>query len=382
MANRDFQRNFSGFHDNRPSRFSFLRLLHVDWLMFVLLTILCCYGLLVLFSAADQSYTALSSQIKKILLSFVVMLVVAQLPPRFYQRLSPLLYIIGVLLLLSVLMFGSDAKGAQRWIGIPGLPRFQPSEFMKIFMPMMISWYLAERVLPPKAKYVYVTLLLILLPTAMIAAQPDLGTSILIASSGLFVLFLAGIRLRIIFSFIASALIALPLLWMFYMHDYQKQRVLTFLNPELDPHGSGWNIIQSKTAIGSGGFTGKGWLSGTQSHLDFLPESSTDFIIAVLAEEFGFVGVLFLLIFYLGVVARGIQISLEAQNTYNRLLAGSITLTFFVYVFVNIGMVSGILPVVGMPLPLVSVGGTSLVSLFIGFGLLMSIHSHKTWLSN
>jgi len=310
------------------------------------------------------------------------MLAMAQIPPRFYQRLSPVFYGISLILLLAVLLFGTDVKGAQRWLIVPGLPRFQPSEFMKLFMPMMIAWYLANRVLPPKNKYILITLVLIFFPTLLIAIQPDLGTSVLIASSGLFVLFLSGISLRIIFGFLISSLAAAPLLWFFYMRDYQKQRVLTLLNPELDPHGAGWNIIQSKTAIGSGGITGKGWLQGTQSQLDFLPESTTDFIIAVLAEEFGLLGILLLLILYLLVVARGVQISIEAQTTYNRLLAGSITLTFFVYVFVNIGMVSGILPVVGVPLPLVSVGGTSLVSMFAGFGILMSIHTHKSWLSH
>lgn len=381
MPIRDFERQISGLENSSNRTFSLLRAMRIDLVLFLLLLALSCYGLLVLYSAADQNISTLLSQLKKFALSYAVMLTIAQIPPRFYQRLSPLFYIISLCFLIAVLVLGTDAKGAQRWIAIPGLPRFQPSEFMKIFMPMMVAWYLAERVLPPNKKYIFITLLLVFIPTLLIARQPDLGTSILIASSGLFVLFLAGINLRFIFSSIALALAAAPLLWM-NMREYQKQRVLTLLNPESDPHGAGWNIIQSKTAIGSGGFTGKGWLEGTQSQLDFLPESTTDFIIAVLAEEFGWIGIFFLLLLYLGIVARGIQISIEAQNAYNRLLAGSITLTFFVYVFVNIGMVSGILPVVGVPLPLVSIGGTSMLSLFVGFGILMSIQGHKSWLSH
>lgn len=382
MANHDFQRHISDFGENSKKQFSFTKALHVDIVLLLLLIALAAFGLIVLYSAADQNINAIISQVQKFAVAVFGMLLLAQIPPRFYQRLSPLFYGISVLFLVAVIFVGTDVKGAQRWLSIPGLPRFQPSEFMKLLMPMMISWYLADRVLPPKNRYVLITLALIFIPTLLILNQPDLGTSILIAFSGLFALFLAGISLRIIFAFLFSGLAAGPLLWLFYMRDYQKQRVLTFLNPELDPHGAGWNIIQSKTAIGSGGVTGKGWLEGTQSHLDFLPESTTDFIIAVLAEEFGFLGILFLLALYMAIVARGIQISLEAQSTYNRLLAGSITLTFFVYVFVNIGMVSGILPVVGVPLPLISVGGTSLLSMFAGFGILMSIHTHKNWLSN
>lgn len=382
MPNSDFQRQLSGFGDSQARRFAFRKLLHFDIVLLVLLIVLALYGLLVLYSAADQSQAVLVSQLQKFALAFFTMFAIAQVPPRFYQRLTPVFYMINVCFLVAVILLGDESKGAQRWIAIPGLPRFQPSEFMKLFMPMMIAWYLADRVLPPKSKYIMITLLLILIPTLLIAAQPDFGTSLLIVSSGLFILFLAGIHLRIIFGFLITSIASTPLLWFFYMRDYQKQRVLTLLNPELDPHGAGWNIIQSKTAIGSGGFTGKGWLSGTQSHLDFLPESTTDFIIAVLAEEFGFLGVLFLLFLYLLIIARCVHICLEAQNSFTRLLAGGITLTFFVYVFVNIGMVSGILPVVGIPLPLVSVGGTSLVSLFAGFGLLMSIHTHKTWLSH
>lgn len=382
MANQDFLRQLPSYEQNPAKRLSLALALHLDGPLLLGLSALAAFGLIVLYSAADQNINVIYSHLKKFGVAITVMLIIAQVPPRIYQRWSPVFYVIGVLLLIAVIFAGTGVKGAQRWLEIPGLPRFQPAELMKLIMPMTVAWYLANRVLPPKNKYVLITLSMIAFPSLLILKQPDLGTALLIAFSGLFVLFLAGISLRLIGAFIAAALATAPLLWFFYMHDYQKQRVLTLFNPELDPHGAGWNIIQSKTAIGSGGVNGKGWLEGTQSHLDFLPESTTDFIIAVLAEEFGLIGVLILLIIYLLIIARGIQISIEAQNTFNRLLAGSITLTFFVYVFVNISMVSGILPVVGVPLPLISVGGTSLVSMLAGFGILMSIHTHKSWLSN
>lgn len=382
MNNKDFLRQLPDYENETPNRFSFIKSIHIDGALCLLLFALASYGLIVLYSASNQNMTVLFAQVQKFAFAFFVMLFIAQIPPRLYRGLSPVAYLIIFILLVAVLALGAESKGAQRWLSIPGLPRFQPSEFMKLVMPMMIAWYLSERILPPKFKYIFITLVLVLVPSALIAKQPDLGTALLIACSGLFVLFLAGIHLRIIVGFVLSAITAAPFLWFFYMRDYQKQRIITLFNPEMDPHGAGWNIIQSKTAIGSGGFSGKGWLQGTQSQLDFLPESSTDFIIAVLAEEFGWIGIFILLLLYLGIVARGIHISISAQNTFNRLLAGSITLTFFVYVFVNIGMVSGILPVVGVPLPLVSVGGTSLVSLFAGFGILMSIHTHKSWLSH
>jgi rod shape determining protein RodA len=278
---------------------------------------------------------------------------------------------------MAVLVMGVGAKGAQRWLAIPGLPRFQPSELIKVAVPMALAAYFADRYLPPRLKHVGFGLVFILLPTLLIAKQPDLGTSLLICASGLFVLLFAGIQWRWVFGFCGAVAACLPLFWMFLMKEYQKQRVMTFLNPESDLHGSGWNIIQSKIAIGSGGLYGKGWLQGTQSHLDFLPESHTDFIIAVFAEEFGFLGVLCLLFLYLLIVTRCLYIATQADDTYGRLLAGSLTLTFFFYFFVNIGMVTGLLPVVGLPLPLISYGGTSIVTLFVGFGMLMSIQTHK-----
>jgi rod shape determining protein RodA len=280
---------------------------------------------------------------------------------------------LGALILLVLVLFcGVGAKGAQRWLSLGGF-RFQPSEMMKLAMPIAIAAYLSNKSLPPRFKHVAWSLLFVAIPTVLIVRQPDLGTSILVAASGIIVLFYAGLPWRYIAAAFALLVASIWPMWHYVLHDYQRSRVLTLFNPEADKLGAGWNIIQSKTAIGSGGFDGKGWLNGTQSHLDFLPESHTDFIIAVLAEEFGFVGVFCLLMLYLLIVFRGLFIALNAQDGFQRLLAGSITLTFFIYVFVNVGMVSGLLPVVGVPLPLVSLGGTSLVTLMLGFGLLMGI---------
>jgi rod shape determining protein RodA len=288
----------------------------------------------------------------------------------------PVLYIAGLLLLVAVLLFGVGAKGAQRWLAIPGLPRFQPSEIMKLVVPLTVSWYLASRPRPPQFSHVIVAMALVLVPVMMIAKQPDLGTSLLIGCSGVFVIFFAGLLWRYLIAAIILGAAGLPLLWM-GMREYQQQRVITFLDPERDPLGAGWNIIQSKIAIGSGGIDGKGWLQGTQSHLDFLPETHTDFIVAVLAEEFGLVGVLLLMTLYFLVLLRGLVIAGCASHPFDRMLASSLTLTFFVYIAVNIGMVSGVLPVVGVPLPLVSYGGTSVVTLMASLGLLMSIHARR-----
>jgi len=309
------------------------------------------------------------------------MFIIAQLEPRFMARWVPLAYLAGVFLLIVVDVMGHNAMGATRWINIPGVIRFQPSEFMKIIMPATIAWYLSKRTLPPHLKHVAISLILIGVPFILIVRQPDLGTALLILASGAFVLFMGGLRWRWIVSVIAAAVPVAVAMWFFVMHDYQKQRVLTFLDPESDPLGTGWNIIQSKAAIGSGGVFGKGWLLGTQSHLDFLPESHTDFIIAVLGEEFGLVGICLLLLIYILLIGRGLMITAQAQTLFGKLLAGSLTMTFFVYVFVNIGMVSGLLPVVGVPLPFISYGGTSLVTLLSAFGVLMSIHTHRKWIA-
>ncbi len=350
--------------------------LRLDLPLLVLLLAVTGYGLVVLYSAADGDMGAVMRQARYLVLGFLVMLVAAQFPLVRYQRWSPWVYLVGLMLLVGVMFFGVGAKGAQRWLDLGGF-RFQPSEIMKLLVPMTVAWYLADRVLPPRLPYLLACFGLIVLPAALILQQPDLGTALLIAASGLFVVFMAGMGWRYIFGAVALALASAWPMWTFVLKDYQRQRILTLLNPESDKLGAGWNIIQSKTAIGSGGWAGKGWLEGTQSHLDFLPESHTDFIIAVLAEEFGLRGVVLLLALYLLILLRGFWIGLNAQSTYGRILAGSLTLTFFVYIFVNMGMVSGLLPVVGVPLPLVSAGGTSVVTLLAGFGLLMAVAAEQ-----
>jgi len=349
--------------------------LHLDLPLLSGLVLLCGFGLIVLYSASNQSMPQVERQLIRLGLAFAVMVIIAQIPPQQLRYWSPWLFSIGILMLIAVLIFGHIGKGAQRWLDL-GFFRFQPSELMKLAVPMMIAWFLSEARLPPDWRRLLMASLLIIAPVLMIAKQPDLGTSLLVASAGIFVLFLAGVRWRLISSFIALIAALAPALW-YLMRDYQRQRVLTFLNPESDPLGSGYHIIQSKIAIGSGGMYGKGWLNGTQSHLDFLPESSTDFIFAVLAEEFGLVGILVLLAIYLFIILRGLYIATQAHDTYGRLLGGALTLVVFVYLFVNTGMVTGLLPVVGVPLPLVSYGGTSLVTLMAGFGILMSIHTHR-----
>ena len=378
---RDFLRQMPGAHQHLSRGSSLFFRFHIDPILLFLLLILCAIGLGILYSASGQSFEHVERQFVRLSIAFFVMFVFAQLDPIVYKRWSPWLFVLGLCALVGVLFLGVGAKGAQRWLQLPGLPRFQPSEFMKLVVPMMVAWYLSSRYLPPSLKVVIVSLLIMFVPVALILKQPDLGTSLLIASAGIFVLLFAGLSWRMVAGFSALVAAFAPVLWMFIMHDYQRQRVLTFLNPESDPLGSGWNIIQSKTAIGSGGFWGKGWLNGTQSQLDFLPESHTDFIIAVCAEEFGFIGVLGLLFVYLLIIFRGLFIALKAQDSYSRILSGSLVLTFFMYVFVNIGMVSGILPVVGVPLPLVSYGGSSAVTLMAAFGVLMSVHTHRKMLT-
>jgi len=350
--------------------------LHVDIPLFLLLLGLGAVGLLVLWSASGQSLHYVKRQAIFLGFGFVVMLVTAQFSPRFMQRWAFLPYLVGTLMLVAVLSHGTGAKGAQRWLDL-GFFRFQPSEILKIASPLMIASYLGRRHLPPSIKHMTVALVLIVVPPILVGLEPDLGTALLIFAAGFFVLFLGGLDWRYLGGAGLLALSAAPVFWFFLLRDYQKQRILTLLDPQADKLGAGWNIIQSTTAIGSGGLNGKGWIQGTQSQLDFLPESHTDFIIAVLAEEFGLVGVTLLLCLYLLIISRGMLISMRAQTMFGRLLAGSITLTFFVYIFVNMGMVSGILPVVGVPLPMVSYGGTSIVTLMLGFGMLMSISTEK-----
>lgn len=356
-----------------------LRKLHIDIPLFLGLCLTALLSFIILYSAGGQDMDVLMRQAARIGLAFGLMTALAHVNPYQFKRYSALLFGFGVFLLVAVLIMGQIGKGAQRWLDL-GFFRFQPSEMIKITTPMMIAWYLAEHSLPPKTKQLFIATVLILVPTLLIAKQPDLGTAILVASSGAGVLFFAGLSWRFILAIIATLAALTPIIWHF-MRGYQRDRVLTFLNPEADPLGRGYHIIQSKIAIGSGGIYGKGWLGSTQSELDFLPESSTDFIFAVFAEEFGLFGCLGLLTLYLLIIARCLYIASQAQDTYNRLLASSLAFTFFVYVFVNIGMVIGVLPVVGVPLPLISYGGTSIVTLLAGFGILMSIHTHKKRLS-
>lgn len=346
--------------------------INLDPLLLLTLVAIIGFGLAVLYSAVNRDAAIFTNQLLRIGLAFAIMVVAAQLNPGFYRRWSPVIYLAGVLLLVLVLLVGVRVKGSQRWLDIPGVIRFQPSEVMKIAVPMMVAWYFHDRPLPPSLKDVTVALGIIAVPAGCIIAQPDLGTGILVAGAGLAVVVLAGLPWRWIGLALFAIAAAAPGLW-YTLQDYQRQRILTLFDPESDPLGAGWNIIQSTTAIGSGGIQGKGLFQGTQSHLEFLPESHTDFIIAVVGEELGLVGILLLLFLYLVVIARGLVLAARASNTYGRLLAGALTLTFFVYVFVNIAMVSGLLPVVGVPLPLVSYGGTSAMTLMASFGLIMAL---------
>lgn len=350
--------------------------MYIDLPLLVGLMILCGLGLVILYSAGGQNMDLLIRQGTRIGMAFGLFFLLSRVHPRHLQRWTPLLFIGGVLLLIAVFFIGHTGKGAQRWLDL-GFMRFQPSEILKITTPMMIAWLIAEHPLPVTWKQLLFGCILIMIPSALIAVQPDLGTALLVASSGLAVLFMAGLSWRIIFSFILACIPMAYVLWEYFMKDYQRGRVLTLLNPEADPLGRGYHIIQSKIAIGSGGWYGKGWLNGTQTHLQFLPERSTDFIFAVYAEEFGLYGVMALISIYLFVISRSFMLALQSGNTYGRLLGSSLTITFFVYVFVNIGMVSGVLPVVGVPLPLISYGGTSMVTLLAGFGILMSVYSHR-----
>jgi rod shape determining protein RodA len=373
------QRNIVRWGDRRGSRM-FVRGFHLDIPLLVALVVLALLGLVILYSASGQDVDLLMRQGVRMCIAFAVMFMLAQVPPHYIEFWAPWLFGGGLLLLLAVLLFGDTGKGAQRWLDL-GLFRFQPSELMKLAVPIMIAWYLSENPLPPNKRQLAIAALIILVPAALIAKQPDLGTSLLIAGAGVFVLLLAGMRWRYLVTAAAAIAALAPLMW-YALKDYQRARVLTFLNPERDPLGSGYHIIQSKIAIGSGGLYGKGWLNGSQSRLEFLPERSTDFIFAVFAEEFGLIGIVLLMALYIFIVIRGLYIATQAQDTFNRLVAGSLTLTFFVYTFVNIGMVIGLLPVVGLPLPLVSYGGTSMVTVMAGFGIIMSIHTHRKLLSS
>ncbi|MGK0398752.1 MAG: rod shape determining protein RodA [Gammaproteobacteria bacterium] len=353
--------------------------LNIDPVLFTLLMILSAFGIVLLYSGSGASTDLIVRQLTRLSLGLFLFILVANIPLRALKSLSVWLYLFGVLLLLAVMFFGEVGKGAQRWLDL-GIIRFQPSEMLKLAVPLMVASYLSDRVLPIGLKDLFVSVILVLIPVMLIARQPDLGTAILVGSAGAFVLFLAGVRWRIMLSLMFLFSLMAPLLWKFSLHDYQRSRILTMFDPESDPLGSGYHIIQSKIAIGSGGVYGKGWLNGTQSQFDFIPERSTDFIFSVFGEEFGFLGGVILILLYLSIIFRGLYIAARSNDSYGQLVAGAISLTFFVYLFVNIGMVSGMLPVVGVPLPLISYGGTSMVTLLVGFGLIMSIRSTKRFM--
>jgi rod shape determining protein RodA len=354
--------------------------LHLDGPLLVSVLAVCAAGLIVLFSAAGEDVHIAMGQAARVGLGLVVLALVAQVPPRVMRIGAPFLYGVGVVLLVAVALVGDVAMGAQRWLDL-GFVRFQPSELLKIAVPLCCAWYLHDRPLPPDFTTLVTVVLIVLVPTLLIAEQPDLGTALLVASGGGLVILLAGLQLRYILGLVVLLGAAIPIVWTFLLHGYQKQRVLTFLNPQNDPLGAGYHTIQSQIALGSGGLFGKGYMNGSQAQLEFLPERSTDFIFAVIGEEWGLVGCFVLMMLYVLVIGRGLYIATQAQDTFSRLIAGSLTLTFSVYVFVNSGMVAGLLPVVGVPLPLVSYGGTSLVTLMAGFGILMSVHSRRKLVS-
>jgi len=350
-------------------------MLHIDPFLLAGLIILTVVGLLILYSASNESLIMVEKQIGRLLLAFTLMLVFAHIPPRYYQQWTPWFFGAALLLLFIVLIIGTADQGARRWI-VFGAIRFQPSEIMKLALPMMLAWFLEKKTLPPTLSSLAICSLILILPVLLTAKQPDLGTAIIISIAGLSVLLFAGIDWKLVAASVCLFILSIPILWHF-MHFYQKERVFTFLNPERDPLGSGYHIIQSKIAIGSGGLFGRGWLHGTQSHLSFLPAHATDFIYAVSAEEWGLLGSLFIISLFLALFARCLYMSIEAQNSFCRLLSGSLSLTFILPALINIGMVMGLLPVVGIPLPLISYGGSSMLITMISFGIIMSIHSHK-----
>jgi rod shape determining protein RodA len=366
-------------HQNSPPQRSFWGFIHIDFPLLVGILLLLSFGLLILYSSSSGDFKIVENQIMHLGLAFGVMFIFAQIPPIVYQRWAIWLYLAGIILLLAVMVVGHTGKGAERWLNL-GIVRFQPSEIMKLALPMFLAAHFHKIHLPLTSRAISLALVIILFPAILAAKQPDLSTAFLLTVSGISVLFLAGLSWRFMGMIVGSAALFAPILW-YFLHDYQKKRIFTFLNPERDPLGSGYHIIQSKIAIGSGGLFGKGWLNGTQSHLHFLPEHSTDFIFAVCGEELGFVGSVTLIAFFMIIVLRGLYITVNAQDTFTRLLAGSLTFTFFVSFFTNMGMVTGILPVMGLPLPLVSYGGSSMVTLMASFGILMSIQTHRKLLT-
>lgn len=361
--------------ENTTKYRTFWQYIHIDIPLLLSILLLMTAGLFILYSASSQNLFIVEQQALRIGLSFAIMVVLAQIPPIAYQRWALPLYCVGVVLLVVVLITGHIGKGAERWLNL-GIFRFQPSEFMKVVIPLFLAWHFHRIHLPLTLKTIIFSAIIILIPALLTAKQPDLGTAILLIIAGGSVLLLAGLSWYFIGALMALMGLLMPVIW-YVLRDYQRQRVLTFFNPERDPLGAGYHIIQSKIAIGSGGLFGKGWLNGTQSHLHFLPEHSTDFIFAVCGEEFGFFGSIILIMMFMTVILRGLYITVHAQDTFSRLLAGSLTMTFFVSFFINMGMVTGILPVVGLPLPLISYGGSSMVTIMASFGILMSIQTHR-----
>jgi len=360
---------------SRSTPFAALQRWHVDLPLFYAILALAGISLLVVFSASGANFLIAAKHLLRLVMAFGILIMVAQIRPENLQRLAPILFAIALVLLVAVLGVGIVSKGARRWLGL-GPATFQPSEIMKLALPMMLAWYFARVPLPPNLRQLAIAALITLVPVALIAKQPDLGTAVLVFGSGFAIVFLSGMGWRVLAVLAALAAIAIPYVWT-HLHGYQQKRILTLLDPGSDPLGAGYHTLQGMIAIGSGGFFGKGWLNSSQAHLDYLPEAKTDFVFAVFAEEFGLLGILILLGIYLFILYRGLLIAYLAQDTFTRLLAGGLTLVFFFYVFVNIGMVSGILPVVGVPLPLVSYGGTALVTLMAAFGMLMGIHTHR-----
>ena len=349
--------------------------IHIDWPLLGMLLLLISFGMIILYSASNENMNMIIRQLSRLIFAFSIMLIFSQIPPHQYKIWTPWIYGVGLSLLLAVMIMGKIGKGAQRWLDF-GLFRFQPSEIMKLAVPLMTAWFLDRISFPISIKNLWIALSIIFIPALLIAKQPDLGTSIMVCFAGLSAIFLAGINLRLVFFLFLALICSTPLLW-HVMHDYQKQRILMLFNPEQDPLGGGYHIIQSKIAIGSGGVFGKGWLLGTQSHLNFLPEHTSDFIVAVSGEEDGLMGCVILLSLIILISLRSLSIARFAQTNFSRLLAASLAMTFFLSAFVNMGMVMGILPVVGIPLPLVSYGGTAMVTFLASFGILMSISSHR-----
>ena len=364
---------------NKNTNHSFWQMIHVDLPLLLGILILIGIGLSILYSSSNQNLYVIEQQGLRIGLGLVMMMIFAQIPPIVYQRWAVWIYSIGIIFLIAVLFVGHVGKGAERWLNL-GFMRFQPSELMKLAIPLFLAAQLHKIHLPLTSQSILFSFTIILIPVLLTVKQPDLGTAILLLLAGGSILFLAGLSVRLILLCIGFATVLAPAIW-YMMHDYQRQRVLIFLNPEYQPLGAGYHIIQSKIAIGSGGLFGKGWLNGTQSHLHFLPEHSTDFIFAVCGEEFGFIGNLFIITLFMIIILRGLYITVNAQDTFTRLLAGGLTLTFFFSFFINMGMVTGILPVVGLPLPLISYGGSSIVTLMASFGMLMSIQTHRKLLT-